>query len=255
MANSTVLQTTDLTKKFGGMTAVDSVDIKFQRGIVTAIIGPNGAGKTTLFNLLSGVLTPTRGTITYEDRDITTESPEEISQLGIARSFQLTQIFPALTALENVRLAAQSRGGPKVTYDMLSPAERYEDFVDLGLELLRRVGLEDDYTTLAGDLTRADQRKLDLTMAIATKPNLLMLDEPTAGMAVEEIPEILDIIEEIGRDRAGLSILLIEHKIDIVMDISDSIAVLANGQLLATGSPQEIKEDEQVQQAYLGGMR
>ncbi|MEF8726449.1 MAG: ABC transporter ATP-binding protein [Candidatus Bipolaricaulota bacterium] len=251
----TILETQGLTKKFGGLTAVDQVDIGFRRGIITAIIGPNGAGKTTFFNLLSGLLEPTGGEIIYKGEVITNLSPEERSQKGIARSFQLTQIFPALTTLENVRVAAQSRGKSSTTYNLLTNAEKYGQFTNKARDLLKRVGLEEEFYTRAGNLTRANRRKLDVTIAFATDPEILLLDEPTAGMAMEEIPEVLSVIENLNREQEELAIVLIEHNMDIVMDISDTICVLADGKKLAEGTSNEIREDERVQQAYLGALR
>lgn len=250
----TILETEGLTKDFGGLTAVDHVDLKIPRGRIEAIIGPNGAGKTTFFNLLSGLLEPTSGEITYKGKIITDFSPEERSKEGIARSFQLTQIFPSLPTLENVRIAAQSRGGSKTTYDMFSRADGYQNFIDKSQNLLDKVGLTEEHGTPAGNLTRANQRKLDFAIALATDPELLLLDEPTAGMAMEEIPEVLDVIEKLNEVREDLSIVLIEHNMDIVMDISDNICVLADGQTLAEGTPEEIRQNDEVQQAYLGAL-
>ncbi len=254
MNPNSVLTTDNLTKDFGGLRAVDSVSVEFPKGIIKTIIGPNGAGKTTFFNLLSGLLEPTSGRMIYKDMDITGTSPQKRSQLGIARSFQLTQIFPALTTLENVRLAAQSRGKSTVTYNLFSRAGKYDDFIHQSQNILERVNLTDVQNLLAGTLTRADQRKLDVAIALATDPELILLDEPTAGMAVEEIPEILEIIQELSKSHKDLTIILIEHKIDIVMEVSDSIFVLADGKLLADGTPEEIQENAEVQQAYLGGL-
>lgn len=233
---------------------MDHVDLKIPRGKIEAIIGPNGAGKTTFFNLLSGLLEPTSGEITYKGKAITDLSPEERSQEGIARSFQLTQIFPALSTLENVRIAAQSRAGTKTTYDMFSHVESYQSFIDKSRNILEKVGLNEEYGTLAGNLTRANQRKLDFAIALATDPELLLLDEPTAGMAMEEIPEVLEVIEKLNKVRENLSVVLIEHNMDVVMDISDNICVLADGKTLAEGPPDTIRENEDVQQAYLGAL-
>lgn len=254
MSAERILETDNVTKKFGGLIAVDSVSIDFPKGVIKAIIGPNGAGKTTLFNLLSGVLAPTSGQIFYKGEEITKLPPQDRSQQGISRSFQLTQVFSALTALENVRIAAQSRGGSAVTYNVLSRAEGYEDFIRKGREILDRVNLSHAYTTRAGDLTRADQRKLDVAIALATEPDLLLLDEPTAGMAVEEIPEILGIIRDLHEDQEDLTTVLIEHKIDVVMELADSLFVLVDGEVLADGTPEEIQENREVQEAYLGGL-
>lgn len=233
---------------------MDHVDLKLPRGKIEAIIGPNGAGKTTFFNLLSGLLEPTDGKIIYKDKIITNLSPEERSREGIARSFQLTKIFPALSTLENVRVAAQSRARNRTTYNIFTRADSYTKFIEKSQNLLNKVGLDEEFGTPAGNLTRANQRKLDFAIALATDPQLLLLDEPTAGMAMEEIPEVLDVIETLNEVREELSIVLIEHNMDIVMDISDRICVLADGQTLAEGTPEMIRSNEEVQRAYLGAL-
>ncbi len=248
-----MLETKNLTKSFGGITAVNNVDFSVSRNQLKAIIGPNGAGKTTFFNLLSGVYSPTEGKVRYMGEDITDDRPDERSQKGLVRSFQLTQIFPSLTTMENIRLAAQSRGG-KINYNIVKDALSYEEYVEKAHDILDEFELSDEAHAPARDLSGADKRKLDMMMAIASDPEVLLLDEPTSGMAMEEIPEILQIIRGLIRDREDLTIVFIEHKVNIVMDIADRIGVLANGELLAEGSPKEIQENEEVQEAYLAGM-
>ncbi|KXA96286.1 branched-chain amino acid ABC transporter substrate-binding protein [candidate division MSBL1 archaeon SCGC-AAA259I09] len=248
-----VLETEGLTKRFDGITAVDNVSISVPSGTLKAIIGPNGAGKTTFFNLLSGVYPPTDGKIWYKGEDITRKRPDERSQKGLVRSFQLTQIFPNLSTLENIRLAAQSRGKSSTNYNMLKDALSYSEYVEKSKELLKDFELFDKANAPARDLSGADMRKLDVMMAIASEPEVLLLDEPTSGMAMEEIPEILDIITSLSENREDLTIVFIEHKVNVVMDIADSIFVLANGKVIADGTPKEIQEDEEVQKAYLGG--
>lgn len=249
-----ILETENLTKRFGGITAVDNVSVSIPAGTLKAIIGPNGAGKTTFFNLLSGVYPPTEGKVRYKGEDITNNRPDERSQKGLVRSFQLTQIFSNLTTLENIRLAAQSRGGTSTNYNMFKDALSYGEYLEKSKNLLEEFELSDKANILAKDLSGADMRKLDVMMAIVSDPEVLLLDEPTSGMAIEEIPEILNIITGLTEEREDLTIVLIEHKVNIVMDIADSIFVLANGKLIADGTPKEIQEDETVQEAYLGGM-
>lgn len=249
-----VLRTEELTKRFGGVVAVDDVSVEIQKGKLKALIGPNGAGKTTFFNVISGVLKPTSGKVFYKGEDVTGRRPDELSKKGLVRSFQLTQIFPNLYTIENVRLAAQSRAGKKVNYNLFSNALGYESFVEKAVALLEEFGLQDKKHVPARDLSRADMRKLDVVIALASDPDVLLLDEPTAGMAVEEISEVLDVIESVHEREEDLTILLIEHKVDVVMEVAESIMVLSDGKLIADGEPQEIREDEKVQEAYLGAI-
>lgn len=250
----TVLETQNLTKKFGGVTAVEDVNMEVEKGKLWAIIGPNGAGKTTFFNLISGVHKPTSGRVFYKNQDITDKRPDQRSQMGMVRSFQLTQIFPNLTTLENIRLAAQSREGFRVQANVLNDAMNYQSLIDKSVELLEKFEMDDKMHAIAKDLSGADKRKLDIIIALASDPHLLLLDEPTSGMAVEEIPEIMDIIVDLNSERDDLTILFIEHKVEMVMDIAEYISVLDDGRLIAEGKPEEISEDEKVQEAYLGGL-
>ncbi|MUV37690.1 Ribose import ATP-binding protein RbsA [Lentibacillus sp. JNUCC-1] len=247
---SAVLETKGLTIKFGGHTAVDRVSIALEEKKLTSIIGPNGAGKTTLFNLISGELAPTRGQIYYKGRDITKMSATNRARLGIGRSFQITNVFPNLTVLENVRLAVQSNA--KVRYQIFAHFRHYKQFHEKAHHLLESVFLADKADALAVNLAHGEQRKLEIAMLLALDTDVLLLDEPTAGMAVEEVPVIMDVIKEIHA-REDRTIVLIEHKMDMIMDLSDEVLVLFHGELLAHGSPEEIVKNETVQSAYLGG--
>ncbi len=225
--------------------------MKITQNQFKSIIGPNGAGKTTLFNLLSGQLQPTSGRVIYRGKDITRLSPTARTRLGIGRSFQITNVFPNLTVLENVRLAVQSQG--KVRYNMLSSYKKYAQFEALALEWLELVLLADKKDSLAANLAHGEKRKLEIAMLLALNTEVLLLDEPTAGMSLEEVPAILEVIKKI-KDQGNRTIVLIEHKMDMILELSDSIMVLFNGRLLADGTPQEIIENETVQSAYLGGV-
>ena len=214
-----------------------------------SIIGPNGAGKTTFFNLLSGQYRPTAGRILFKGRDITRRGAAARTRLGIGRSFQLTNIFPTLSVLENVRLAAQARRG--LGFTAWRDYRRFPDLEDTAYRLLETVLLEGKWRAAAGALAHGEKRKLELGILLALEPEVLLLDEPTAGMSLEEVPAIIGLIERIraGRDR---TILLVEHKIDMVMALSDSIAVLQNGRLIADGPPAEVSASAEVQAAYFG---
>lgn len=244
-----LIETKDLTITFGGHTAVDRVDMIVRKNEFKSIIGPNGAGKTTLFNLLSGQLTPTEGKIIFNGKDITKSSPMKRTRLGIGRSFQITNVFPNLTVLENVRLSVQAQEG--IYYQMFSHYKKYKAFEERAAEWLQLVLLHNKMDTIAANLAHGEKRKLEIAMLLALNTDALLLDEPTAGMSLEEVPAILDVINRI-KEQGDRTILLIEHKMDMIMDLSDSIMVLMNGKLLADGTPEEIIKNETVQAAYLG---
>jgi branched-chain amino acid transport system ATP-binding protein len=246
-----ILETNDLTIAFGGHVAVNGVSLQVEANQFKSIIGPNGAGKTTFFNLLSGQLKPTHGQVIFKGTDITHLSPPAKTRLGIGRSFQITNVFPNLTVLENVRLAVQSQAG--IRYQMLAHFKKYASFEQKAEQLLSTVLLENKSTALARNLSHGEKRKLEIAMLLALETELLLLDEPTAGMSLEEVPTILEVIRKI-KEHNNRTILLIEHKMDMVLDLSDSIAVLFNGKLLADGLPEEIMDNELVQSAYLGGL-
>jgi branched-chain amino acid transport system ATP-binding protein len=247
---STLIETSNLSITFGGHTAVDSVSISVPEKHFKSIIGPNGAGKTTFFNLLSGQLTPSTGKIYYRGKDITKFPPTNRTREGIGRSFQITNVFPNLTVLENVRLAVQSHAG--IRYQMLFHYKKYQAFVDKALEWLNLVLLDEKKDSLASNLAHGEKRKLEIAMLLALETEVLLLDEPTAGMSLEEVPAILEVIKKI-KEQGNRTILLIEHKMDMILDLSDTVMVLFNGRLLADGTPEEIMKNETVQSAYLGG--
>ncbi|WP_071396999.1 ABC transporter ATP-binding protein [Bacillus tuaregi] len=245
-----IMETRNLTISFGGHLAVDSVNLSVPKNHFKSIIGPNGAGKTTLFNLLSGQLTPTRGEIIYKGENITNLSSIKRTRKGIGRSFQITNVFPNLTVLENVRLAVQSQAG--IRYQMLRHFQKYKELESKSEEWLETVMLAGKKATLAKNLAHGEKRKLEIAMLLALNTEVLLLDEPTAGMSLEEVPAILDVIKRI-KEKGNRTILLIEHKMDMILDLSDSVMVLYNGRLLADGTPEEIMKNETVQSAYLGG--
>jgi branched-chain amino acid transport system ATP-binding protein len=236
--------------RFGGHVAVDRVSLEVSPGGLTSIIGPNGAGKTTLFNLLSGQLRPAAGRVAFKGRDVTRLGAAARARLGIGRSFQLTHVFPTLSVLENVRLAVQARRGLG-----LSPwrdARAYPELEDRAWAVLETVRLEGKWRAPASALAHGETRKLDLAMVLALEPEVLLLDEPTAGMAVEEVPGITELIQRI-RQEGARTVLLVEHKMDLVMALSDRIVVLQDGRLIADGTPEAVRADAAVQAAYFGG--
>ncbi len=247
-----VLETQDLTIHFGGHVAVNAVTCRFDSGTLTAIVGPNGAGKTTYFDLISGQLAATSGIIRLFGEDITRLSVPARTDLGIGRAFQLTNLFPRLTVLENIRLAVASR--EHIGFKMFSLAERYKEIIDKALYWLERVSLADHRKILAGGLAHGDQRKLEVGLLMALEPIIFMFDEPTAGMSVDEVPLILKLIHEI-KVQKGKTVLLVEHKLDVVHALADRIIVLHNGQLVADGEPAEVIASPIVQDAYLGKTR
>lgn len=246
-----LLEAKNLRKEFGGLVAVDDVSMQIYAYTLHSIIGPNGAGKTTLFNLLSGMMPPTHGQVLYKGKDITHLAPQRRAHLGIGRSFQITNIFPNLTVLENVRLAAQALG--KDNFRMLKSAASFPGYEQKAHTVLSRVGLEGKDEYFAQALSHGDKRKLELGIMLAGDPQLLLLDEPTAGMSSEQVPELLNIIRSIMMD-GDKTIVLVEHRMDMVMSISDRITVMHQGQLLAEGTPHEIASNQTVQSAYLGAL-
>lgn len=246
---ATIIRTSGLTKRFGALVAVDDVDVEIEAGAFHSIIGPNGAGKTTFFNLVSGVLPPSDGTIEFRGEDITGLPVHRTIHKGIGRSFQITNIFPNLTVHENVRLACQATGSD--SFRWLRSASRFGDYLSRTEEVLARVGLTSRALQLARTLPHGDQRKLELGMILAPDPEVLMLDEPTAGMAADQVPELIGLIEEL-KESGGRTVVLVEHNMHVVMSVSDRITVMHQGKVLAEGTPDEIGSDERVQTAYLG---
>lgn len=251
MENDVIFETFDLTKQFGALVAVDHVNMKVRANTLHAIIGPNGAGKTTFFNLLSGNLKPTYGTIHYKGRDITRLPIHRMIHNGIGRSFQITNIFPNLTVFENIRLASQVK--EKGNFKFYMDVRRMESCDQHTWEVAERVGLKDKAHLLARILPHGDQRKLELGMILAPDPEVLLLDEPTAGMAAEQVPELISLIQDIQK-AGNKTVLLVEHNMNVVMRISDRITVMHLGKILAEGTPAEISANKEVQTAYLGGL-
>lgn len=244
-----ILETHDLYKQFGGLIAVAGVTLQIERGALHSIIGPNGAGKTTFFNLLTGKYRPTRGRVVYDGRDITTLPVYQRAHLGIGRSFQITNIFPNLTVLENVRLSAQALSS--VNFRIFRPAARYTTYTERARAVLNLVGLMDAAYLPANALPHGGKRKLELAILLAADAQLLLLDEPTAGMASEQVPELIDIIAAI-RQTGDKTIIMVEHNMSVVMNISDRITVMNLGSVLAEGKPTEISANKTVQSVYLG---
>jgi branched-chain amino acid transport system ATP-binding protein len=244
-----MLETRDLTIRFGGHVAVDHVSCSFAPGTLTAIVGPNGAGKTTYFNLISGQLPASAGSVWLGGVDITKESAPARTHRGLGRAFQLTQLFPGLSVLENVRLAVQSRrrGGLNLWSVWLDQRAT----LDRAMALVTRVALADRADAKASSLPHGDQRKLEVAMLMALEPGVFMFDEPTAGMSADDVPVILDLIRALKRDTAK-TILLVEHKMEVVRELADRIVVLHNGRLVADGEPAAVIASAVVQQAYLG---
>jgi branched-chain amino acid transport system ATP-binding protein len=244
-----MLETRDLTIRFGGHVAVDQVSCAFRPGTLTAIVGPNGAGKTTYFNLISGQLRATAGKVLLNGIDITAESASARTHRGLGRAFQLTQLFPNLTVVENVRLAVQSRR--REGLDLWSVWLDHRNTLERAHALVERVKLGDRAGEPASSLPHGDQRKLEVAMLMALEPSVYMFDEPTAGMSVDDVPVILDLIRALKAD-GKKTILLVEHKMDVVRELADRIIVLHNGQQVADGEPAAVIASDIVQQAYLG---
>jgi branched-chain amino acid transport system ATP-binding protein len=249
MPGPVLLRTERLTRAFGSLIAVDRVDVAIHRGELRSIIGPNGAGKTTFFRLISGEMTPSSGRIVFDERDITGLPQHSVARLGIAKSYQITNVFPHLTVHENVRVAVQ---GPARAFDFWSRADRLADVQERATQLLQLVGLAAKHDRLAAHLSHGEKRHLEIGIALASTPSLLLLDEPTAGMSPEETDETMRLIRELA---VGRTVILVEHKMKVVMKISDRITVLHQGQVLAEGTPEEIRNNDRVQQTYLGVIR
>ena len=244
-----VLETRDLSIRFGGQVAVDKVSCAFQPGTLTAIVGPNGAGKTTYFNLISGQLRPSEGEVFFDGARLTRMSAPARARRGLGRAFQLTNLFPDLSVLENVRLAVQARAGTGL--DIFTMAVRHADLRDRAWAHLERVNLIARAETPAAVLSHGDQRKLEVAILMALEPDVFMFDEPTAGMSVDEMPVVLDLID--GLKASGdKTILLVEHKMDVVRRLADRVIVLHNGVLVADGDPAEVVASPIVREAYLG---
>jgi branched-chain amino acid transport system ATP-binding protein len=240
-----ILKTKQLSVRFGGLAALSEVNFEVARNEVRAIIGPNGAGKSTFFNCLTGVLRPTSGRVLFDGEEITGLPSNAISQRGIARSYQITNILPNATTLENVRIAAQSR---RHAWNMLSHHRSFADLNEKAEAALQSVGLLGKADELASNLSHGEQRNLEIGIALATEPQLLCLDEPTAGMSQAETNETMELVRHIAKN---LTILIVEHDMNVVMELCDRITVLHYGTILAEGTPREIQEDPKVLEVYL----
>lgn len=246
------LETHGLTKRFGHLVAVDNVSITVDEGSITMIIGPNGAGKTTFFNLVSGVLYPDSGRIFLYGVDVTYKPLHERTRMRLGRSFQNISVFPYLTVLDSLAIALAYRDFGRVRPPLfLKPLLDYREYVKDALLLSESVGLKGKEFYLVSKLNQADQRKLDLALAVASQPRLLLLDEPTAGLAVEEIPSITGLIGKL-RDEFNTTILMVEHKIDVARDLADKVIVMNEGRVVAEGSLDEIARNDEVRRVYLG---
>ena len=241
----------EVTRRFGGLIAVDNVDMTVEAGETRAIIGPNGAGKTTLFNLLTGVLTASEGQVIFDGRNITSLPVHDIIQRGISRTFQLTHLFPELSVLENVRIAAQARNNRR--WYFLGGSQIINDSKATALEAIKKLGLGDRATIQAGMLSHGDQRLLEIAMALSQNPKLLLLDEPTQGLSIEETERAINILKDL-LNSSDLTVILVEHDMEVVFRLAEKITVLHRGRVIADGSPDTVKADVSVQEAYLGGI-
>jgi branched-chain amino acid transport system ATP-binding protein len=246
-----VLETRDLTIRFGGHVAVDGVSCLFRPGELTAIVGPNGAGKTTWFNLISGQLTASAGSVWLDDEDITALPAPLRTRRGLGRAFQLTQLFAKLTVLENVRLAVQAHRSRGHGIDFWRVWLDHREWIDEAQAILERVKLATQRDAIAAELPHGDQRKLEVALLIALDPKVYLFDEPTAGMSADDAPVVLDLIRALKAQR-DRTILLVEHKMDVVRELADRIVVLHQGQLVADGEPAAVMASPVVQEAYLG---
>jgi branched-chain amino acid transport system ATP-binding protein len=247
MSSGAILEAAGLTKEFKGFVAVNDVDLMVEQGSIHALIGPNGAGKTTFFNLLTKFLQPTRGAIRYQGRDITRLQPADIARLGLVRSFQISAVFPHMTALENVRIALQRRRGD--SFDFWRSEKVLSKFNDEAAALLADVGLTEFSDIRASDLAYGRKRALEIATTLALSPEMLLLDEPMAGMAQEDIERISALIRRISKNR---TILMVEHNLSVVASLSDRITVLARGKVLAEGDYAAVSKDPRVIEAYIG---
>jgi branched-chain amino acid transport system ATP-binding protein len=248
--NGVLLQVEGVSKSFGALAALTDVSLTVSTGEVVSVIGPNGAGKSTLFNVITGLHVPTRGRVLFDGQVITGRAPEAVNRLGLAKTFQITNVFPGISVYENIRVAAQSRAPEAGRFTSLW---RRPDVEGAVMELLVAFGLEGRRDETAQNLSHGEQRYLEICLALATNPTLLLLDEPTAGMTPGETKEATALIRRMALAR-GLTLLLIEHDMSVVMGISDRIAVLHFGQKIAEGSPEAIRTNPQVIDAYLGGV-
>lgn len=251
MDTDIIFETVNICKQFGALVAVDDVSLKVRKNSLHAIIGPNGAGKTTFFNLLSGNIEPTSGHVIFKGRDITHQPVHRAIHFGIGRSFQITNIFPNLTVFENIRLASQALG--RDNFKFWQTSSHFKQYEERTWEVIEKVGLKVRAQTPARTLPHGDQRKLELGMILAPDPEVLLLDEPTAGMAAEQVPDLIALIQDIQK-AGNKTVMLVEHNMNVVMSVSDTITVMHLGKVLAEGAPAQIAANKEVQTAYLGGL-
>jgi branched-chain amino acid transport system ATP-binding protein len=248
----TLLQTRDLTKEFGGLRALDQVNIEIERGELVSLIGPNGAGKSTLINCITGLLEPTEGDITYDGTDLVGLEPYEITQLGVGRSFQTASIFPELTVRENIQVASFTTEHGSFSVNFHRRRDSYDDVQDRTARILDTIELEEEADMPAQDLPYGDKRRLEVAIGLATDPDFMFMDEPTAGMSPAETNMTVNLIRNL-LDDWGMTIFLVEHDMDIIFDVSDRIFTLHQGEIIAKGTPDEIRDHPAVREAYLGG--
>lgn len=246
MTSAPILEAKAVSRYFGKFQALNNISVAFRPGELTAIIGPNGAGKSTFFNVISGGIPSSAGQVLFEGRDITGLAPHDFARLGIAKSFQITNVFKQLSGHENVRVALQMR---TTRFQILRPREDYVTLIEQADALLERVGLTDSRNKLAGDLAHGQQRSLEVAMALACDPRLLLMDEPTAGMSPQETTVMMDLILQLSAER---TVILVEHKMKMVMGLCKRLIVLHHGELLADGNPEEIRTNAEVKRVYLG---
>jgi branched-chain amino acid transport system ATP-binding protein len=249
-----ILRTENITKRFGGLIAVNNATISIERGSITAIIGPNGAGKTTFLNLISGVIYPDSGRIYFEGRDITRKPPYERAKLGITRSFQNIGVLQSLTVFDNIRASII---GIRISTSFSNMVNIFRRKNDRELyneihEIINKMGLRDKEWSLVQRLNQAEQRVLDIAMAIAAKPKLLLLDEPTSGLAAEDVPRIIKLIKSLKEAIHGITVILVEHKLEVVKSLADRVIVMHEGRILADGSYHDVVSNREVVEVYLG---
>ena len=248
MEDRTILEVKDLYKHFGNLTAVNGINLSVDRGKRHAIIGPNGAGKTTLFNLLSGRFRPSQGQILFRGQDITGMPSYRISRLGIARSFQIINVFPQLSVFENIHAVLMSKH--HIRYHFLRNLKKWKNVTEETFPLLEQIGLLDKKDVLAGFLSYGEQRALEVGLTIASDPELILLDEPTAGMSMDETRQAIKLIDRVTK---GKTLVIIEHDMEVIFSLADLITVMQYGEVVTTGTPEEIRKDQRVKEAYLGG--
>jgi branched-chain amino acid transport system ATP-binding protein len=247
MTKNVILEVRDIHKDFSKEKVLAGIDLVIHRGERHAIIGPNGAGKTTLFNLLTGLLKPSNGLVFLNAREITGTSPQEVNRKGIGRSFQITNIFGGLSVFENIRAAILSKNA--IRFNFFSPVNRLTHITEQTFEILEKIHMTDKKDVLAGELAYGEQRALEIGIALATDPDLILLDEPTAGMSPQETREVVKLIDHVVH---GKTLVIIEHDMEVVFTIADVITVIHYGKVLVSGKPEDVREDQRVKDAYLG---